>query len=250
MKKFLVMAAGTAIVAVGLVSVATGSWLVFRAGPLGETVTRSATGLADGLEGAERVLDVLGADFEGSSTLLGQVSGAVMETAGVLSATGAVLESLDSSAGEMVAFSDGMADDLEGLAAALGPLGQGRLTGPAGRLRLAADAARLLLENLDGLDGRIAALESTLVTVSISVDSLARDLGRTHEAVTRARGDMAGLRRLAASVAEGDAARNAIVLAGLILVFLGAQELIMGVRVSGIRIRRRRTSQGEEPGDR
>ncbi|MDM7993298.1 MAG: hypothetical protein QUS11_08290 [Candidatus Fermentibacter sp.] len=229
-------AIGTAGIGLGLVSMLCGTFLAAVSGDWGRRVAASATGLVDGLDGAERAMAVLGEDLEGTTSLMDEIGGAVWQTAGIVDQTRATLVRVDSAGSRMIDFSDLLSDDLEDMSSLLGPLASGRFTAPASRLRLASSSGDTVLVLLSNLRSRLGSLSSTLRVVSASVDSLAADIEVTSATMSSARNGIDGVRRAAALLAVDDIASAMILLPGLLLFFLGVQEVLLGsmLRKSGM----------------
>ena len=205
-----------------------GTFLAAVSGDWGRRVALSATGLADGLDGAERAMAVLGEDLEGTTSLMDEIGGAVWQTAGIVDQTRATLGRVDSAGSRMIDFSNLLSDDLEGMSSLLGPLASGRLAAPASRLRLAASSGDTVLVLLSNLRSRLGSLASTLREVSASVDSLAADIEATSATMASARDGIVGVRRAAEVLSVDDIASSMILLPGLLLFFLGVQEVLLG----------------------
>lgn len=229
-------AIGTAGIGLGLVSMLCGTFLAAVSGDWGRRVAASATGLVDGLDGAERAMAVLGEDLEGTTSLMDEIGGAVWQTAGIVDQTRATLVRVDSAGSRMIDFSDLLSDDLEDMSSLLGPLASGRFTAPASRLRLASASGDTVLVLLSNLRSRLGSLSSTLRVVSASVDSLAADIEVTSATMSSARDGIVGVRKAAALLAVDDIASAMILLPGLLLFFLGVQEVLLGsiLRKSGM----------------
>jgi len=191
-------------------------------------VALSATGLVDGLDGAERAMEVLGEDLQGTTSLMDKIGEAVWQTAGIGDQTRATLGRVDSAGCRMIDFSLLLSDDLDDMSTLLGPLASGRFTAPASRLRLAAASGDTVLALLTGLGSRLGSLASTLREVSASVDSLAADIEATSATMSSAREGIVGVRRAAAVLSAADIASSMILLPGLLLFFLGVQEVLLG----------------------
>lgn len=221
-------ATGTAGIGLGLVSMLLGTFLAGVSGEWGRRVALSATGLVDGLDGAERAMAVLGEDLEGTTSLMDGIGGAVWQTAGIVDQTRAILVRVDSAGSTMIDFSILLSDDLDAVSSLLGPLASGRLTAPASRLRLASSSGDSVLVLLSNLRSRLGSLSSTLRGVSMSVDSLAADIEATSATMSSAREGIAGFRRAAVVLSASDIASAMILLPGLLLFFLGVQEVLLG----------------------
>jgi phage-related protein len=193
----------------------------------GRRVASSATGLAAGMEGAERAIAVLSEDLDGTTSLLGNVSLAVRHTAGVVQQTRETLDEIGSAGDGMIDFSLLMADDLTAISSSLGPLGGERLAGPAERLRLAAASGESTLVLSSGLRSRLGTLSETLGDVASSVDSLSADLEATGSAMEDARAGLVGFRHAVEYLSTSEIASTLIFLCGMLLFFLGLQEVLL-----------------------
>lgn len=219
---------GLAGIALGLVSTVTGVFLMGVSGVWGSRVSASATGLAQGIEGAERAIAVLSDDLDGTTSLLGRVSLTVRQTSGVVQQTRTTLDRVDEAGVEMIEFSLLLSDDLEAVSGLLGPVGGGRLREPASRLRLAAAAGDTAIASFSGLRSRMGSLSGTLADVADSVDSLSTDLQATSSAIEEARGGLTSIREAMVILSTTEIASTVLFLFGVLLFFLGVQEILLG----------------------
>lgn len=229
MNAALIRILGLAGVALGVVSLAAGAYLMVSSGCWGGRISSSATGLAVGMEGAERTIAVLSEDLEGTTSLLGSVTLAVRHAAGVLQQTRETLDAIDTTGAETIGFSRLLADDMETVSSSLGPLGGGRFIEPAARLRLATASGETALVHLSGLRSRMGTLSETLGDVAASVDSLAADLEATGSAMEDARAGLVVFRQAVEIVSTNDFASTLILFCGMLLFFLGVQEVLLGM---------------------
>lgn len=188
----------------------------------------SAAGLAEGLEGAERAMDVLCENVEGTTSILEGVGRAVVQTAVVVSQTRSVLDRVDSTGSDMVGFSLLLSDDLDAISSMLGPMGGGRLSQPASRLREVSVSGDSVLQLFSGLRSRLGYLSGTLYNVAMSVDSLSADLEATRSAMAEARVGLTTVRETMQTLSTTRVASAVILASGLLLFFLGVQEVLLG----------------------
>lgn len=215
-------------IALGLACMLAGAFLAAVSDGWGRRVTDSAAALAVGLDGAESVVTALCDDVEGTTSILEGVRRAIVQTAGVVSRTRSVLDRADYTGSETVDFSLLLADDLDGISSMLGPMGGGRLSQPASRLRMISASGDSILILLSGLRARLGSLSGTLYDVAAAVDSLSADLTATRSAMSEAGASLAEMRETMQALSTTRIASTAILASGLLLFFLGVQEVLLG----------------------
>ncbi len=228
LKDAVIRALGLTGISLGLGCMLAGVFVATVSAGWGRRVMDSAAGFAVGLEGAERAVTVLCDDVDGTTSILEGVGRAVVQTAGVVSQTRSVLDRVDSTGSDMVGFSLLLSDDLEAISSILGPMGGGPLSQPASRLRMISASGDSILILFSGLRARLGYLSGTLYDVATAVDSLSADLEATRSAMAEARAGLVGVRETMQVLSTTRIASAAILASGLLLFFLGVQEVLLG----------------------
>jgi hypothetical protein len=187
-----------------------------------------AEGLAEGIGGAEDAVQVLGRDFEQSSSLFSLVSSSIRRTSCITGDTRTSLGLAGEAASELVSACILTAGDLENISSRLGSLiGPTDLRAAAAHLREAATSGAMAVESMDSLEVRLAGLESLLASVASSVDTLGADMAATRGTLEDAGSSLTSVRALAEKSSSAAFVSAAGILVGLALIILGLQQLVL-----------------------
>jgi tetrahydromethanopterin S-methyltransferase subunit B len=206
-----------------------------------DSFASGARGFADGISGAEDATRVLGQDFEESSSLLGAVSGSVLQTSVITGQTRTTLSHARDAAGDLVSACNLTADDMDGISERLAGFIAPVDLGPAAEhLRSAAVAGSMAVSSMDSLGLRLAELQEMLADVASSIDSLGSDLAATRGTMEDAGSRLESVRQLAGRMSSSSFVAVAGICVGLGLVLLGLQQMVLSTLLL-------RLKPGQEP---
>lgn len=215
----------SAMVGLAMIVAAFTAW-----GPIRESMTTISKGLHD----AKAAVDLMGADFGSSSSLVSKVSASIRSTSYVVQETGTTLESIMETTGEIRNFTNEVRLSLENLPRGITSLMGGDhfsdVTVSLSRIHVTSGEALLQMEHLHAT---LLPVETLLLEVAEGVDSLAGDLFSTEAAFSEASVHL----NSAAEAIEGAAGSSFL---PLMVAFAGLIPLLVGVYlvIQGLALRR------------
>jgi len=194
----------------------------------GSYLAEGAEGLATGASAAGDAVRVLGGDFGSTSSLLGQVSGSVLQTSAIVEQIRLALGEARSSAADLIEASESAAGDLDALAAPMALLSPAVRPGEASmHLRAAAGAGWRTLGRIDSLSTELSGLEAMLDGVAFAVDSLGSDLSTSAGAMETASRRLSSIEDMAGLLSDETVVDLAGLLIGVAVFLTGAFQVFL-----------------------